>query len=75
MPDAGRIEVGLRAAIYLLRSHESSLTPLERLKLKSLLLNLAAIHNEPPPATKSPRDSESRPPKVPSRAKGASGGR
>ncbi len=75
MPDAGRIEVGLRAAIHLLRSRDGSLTPLERLKLKSLLLNLAAFHNEPPPAARSTRRSDRPPPRLQTRIKGASGDR
>jgi hypothetical protein len=47
MTDAGCIEAILSAAIRMLQNRDEGLTPVERLKLRSLLLNLETLQSRP----------------------------
>ena len=47
MPDISRIMAELEAAIRHLKNRGNRLTPFERMKLKSLLLNLEVLQKQP----------------------------
>lgn len=48
MTERERVAAELRAAVEAMKAREAELTPLERLKLKSLLLNLQRLPAAPP---------------------------